>query len=283
MYRLSGKLIAGAAATAGVVGAVGAVGAATSLGVKHLLMRQADLARAVIGKPLGEIAPDADKTYKKSYGGKPIQLLMLGDSIAAGLGAEEPNGTPGARLAKKLGKTAKRPVRLTTGAVVGSETSRVMEQLERLPETYHADVAVLVVGGNDVIHRVPISESAKQLAEIIATLREQGVPVVVGTCPDIGALRAVPQPLRALGSRVSRQLGAAQSQAALEAGAYVVNLSKVVRPFFITNPDEMFSLDRFHPSTLGYRRTAEAMLPSVLAALGINDDVPFGHKAPPLS
>ncbi len=42
----------------------------------------------------------------------------------------------------------------------------------------------------------------------------------------------------------------------------------------------MFSLDRFHPSAHGYKRTAKAMLPSVLAALGVVADVPFGHHAP---
>ena len=54
----------------------------------------------------------------------------------------------------------------------------------------------------------------------------------------------------------------------------------MVGPFFITQPDEMFALDRFHPSGAGYRRTAKAMLPSVLAALGYADSVPFGHHAP---
>jgi lysophospholipase L1-like esterase len=42
----------------------------------------------------------------------------------------------------------------------------------------------------------------------------------------------------------------------------------------------MFSLDRFHPSALGYKRTAKAMLPSVLAALGLEPEVPFGHRPP---
>jgi hypothetical protein len=42
----------------------------------------------------------------------------------------------------------------------------------------------------------------------------------------------------------------------------------------------MFSLDRFHPSEKGYKRTAKAMLPSVLAALGERDEVPWGHHAP---
>jgi hypothetical protein len=42
----------------------------------------------------------------------------------------------------------------------------------------------------------------------------------------------------------------------------------------------MFSLDQFHPSAHGYKRTAKAMLPSVLAALGVVQDLPFGHHAP---
>ena len=63
-------------------------------------------------------------------------------------------------------------------------------------------------------------------------------------------------------------------------GARAVSLAHVVGPFFITNPDEMFSLDRFHPSAHGYKRTAKAMLPSVLAAIGVRDEVPFGHHAP---
>ena len=153
-------------------------------------------------------------------------------------------------------------------------------QLASLPATYVPDVAVIVVGGNDVTHRVPVAESVRHLVAAVDDLRARGAEVVVGTCPDLGALRPVPQPLRALGSRASRQLAAAQRAAALEHGARVVSLAHVVGPFFITNPDEMFSLDRFHPSAHGYKRTAKAMLPSVLAALGVVQELPFGHHAP---
>jgi lysophospholipase L1-like esterase len=279
MERVDSRLLGAVALTAGVAGAVGALGAAAGVGARHLLKRQAATARALIGKPLGDVAPQADKRYRKRYG-DPIRLLVLGDSIAAGLGAQDGGGTLGARLAKKVAKQTHRSVDLTTGAVVGTETSQVMAQIERLPPAYRADVAVLIVGGNDVIHRVPVGESVTHLAEVVERLRDRGTPVVVGTCPDLGALRAVPNPLRALGSRVSRQLAAAQAEAALNTGAHVVSLAKVVGPFFITNPDEMFSLDRFHPSELGYRRTAEALLPSVLMALGVADTVPFGHAIP---
>ena len=52
------------------------------------------------------------------------------------------------------------------------------------------------------------------------------------------------------------------------AGAHAVSLAHVVGPFFITNPEEMFSLDRFHPSSLGYKRTAQALLPQYVSTVG---------------
>jgi lysophospholipase L1-like esterase len=259
------------------IAAAGALaGAAVARGVLH---RQAAVARRIIGKPLGELAPKADRTWKKKYGA-PIDLLLVGDSIAAGLGAERPKDTLGGRLAKALAKTTGRAVRLRTVARVGAESSMLGEQLAGLPAAYRPDVAVIVVGGNDVTHRVPVADSAKHLEEAVLALRERGAGVVVGTCPDLGALRPVPQPLRSLGSRASRQLAMAQEVAAIRAGAHTVSLAHVVGPFFITNPDEMFSLDRFHPSAVGYKRTAKAMLPSVLAALGLEVTLPFGHRVP---
>ena len=266
--------------TGTLLGGAAVVGGALGVGARAMLRRQAAVARGLIGKPLGEDAPVADRVFKKSYGRR-VELVVLGDSIAAGLGAELPDKTLGARLAKGIAKQAHRSVRLTTLARVGSETSGLADQLAMLPADVRPDVAVIVVGGNDVTHRVPVADSVRQLVACIDGLQELGCAVVVGTCPDLGALRPVPQPLRALGSRASRQLANAQRDAALQRGARAVSLAHVVGPFFITNPDEMFSLDRFHPSAHGYKRTAKAILPSVLAAIGVRDEVPFGHHAPP--
>lgn len=257
----------------------GAAGLGLTAGGRWLLLRQAGIARGIIGKPLGEDALNADRLYKKRYG-DPIELLILGDSIAAGLGAEFPRETLGARLSRKLAKEVHRSVRLRTAAIVGAESSRLPDQMASLPKRYRADVAVIIIGGNDVTHRIPVNEAVGYLADCVRALRERGTEVVVGTCPDLGALTPVPQPLRTLGARASRQLALAQQEAAIAAGARVVSLATVVGPFFITNPEEMFSLDRFHPSSLGYKRTAQAMLPSILAALGARDEVPFGHLAP---
>jgi lysophospholipase L1-like esterase len=246
-----------------------ATGAA--IGGRGVLRRQAALARAQIGKPLGEEALAADRTWKKKYGDR-IDLLVLGDSIAAGLGAELPRQTLGARLARKLAKRTGRAVRLHTAAVVGAESSALADQLATLPASYRPDVAVVIVGGNDVTHRIPVSESVDHLVACVRALQERGTRVVVGTCPDLGALRPVPQPLRALASRASRQLAAAQARAVLAQGAHVVSLADTVGPFFISHPDEMFSLDRFHPSSLGYKRTAQALTPHLVEAVHTGQD-----------
>jgi lysophospholipase L1-like esterase len=250
----SGLLVAGLLVTGAAVGGRG------------LLRKQAATARELIGKPLGEEKLSADRTWKKKHGNR-IDLLFLGDSIAAGLGADMPRQTLGARLARKLAKNTGRAVRLHTAAIVGAESSALADQLASLPASYSPDVAVVIVGGNDVTHRVPVSESVDHLANCVRSLHDRGTRVVVATCPDLGLLRAVPQPLRVLGSRASRQLAAAQARAVLPLGAQVVSMADTVGPLFASDPEEMFSLDRFHPSSLGYKRTAQAMLPHLLEAL----------------
>lgn len=251
------------ATSAAVAGAI-AFGA---LVARSVLTRQAALARVRIGKPLGESALAADRVWRPKLVGAPLDLLVVGDSIAAGLGAQRPKDVLGARLSKGIADFLHRPVRLRTVAVVGAESKDLADQLDRLPADYRADAAVIIVGGNDVTHRTPVSSAASDLEAAVRRLSDTGAVVVVGTCPDLGALRPVPQPLRALGAQASRQLAHAQASAARRAGARVVSLRRAVGPMFIENPDDMFSIDRFHPSALGYRRTADALVPEIVAAL----------------
>ncbi|WP_372968232.1 SGNH/GDSL hydrolase family protein [Microbacterium sp.] len=248
--------------------AVVTIGAAVTvaLGIRAVLTHQAAVARRRIGKPLGEQSIDADRVWRRSLEGEPIDLLVLGDSVAAGLGAERRKETLGGRLAKGLGRRMRRPVHLRTAAVVGSESPDLAAQVASLSTDYAPHVAVIVVGGNDVTHRIPIPVSVLHLRETILQLRARGTEVVVGTCPDLGALRPVPQPLRRLIASMSRRLAEAQAEAAHASGAHPVDLRRAVGPLFFDDPDAMFSLDRFHPSPLGYRRTAEVLLPAVCAA-----------------
>ena len=235
-------------------------------GFRLALTQQAALARRRIGKPLGEESLDADRIWQRALDGEPIDLVLVGDSLAAGLGAEHRKETLGGRLAKAMARRLHRPVRLRTAAVVGSESPDLPAQLDALEPDYRPHVAVIVVGGNDVTHRLPVALSAQHLHEAIRRLRATGAEVVVGTCPDLGALRAVPQPLRRIASSLSRRLAEIQDETARQAGAEPVDLRRAVGPMFFDEPEAMFSLDRFHPSALGYRRTADALLPAACRA-----------------
>lgn len=259
MSRVRAALVVGAAASAAVV-----------FGGRALLTRQAAIARQRIGKPLGEDSLDADRVWTRSLDGDPLELLILGDSLAAGLGAEHRKQTLGGRIAKATAKRMQRPVRLRTAAVVGSESSALAGQLDSLPEGYRADVAVIVVGGNDVTHLVQPWIAAEQLEQTIIRLQDAGVGVVIGSCPDLGTLQPVPQPLHALLSRMSRRLALEQTKVAWRTGAVPVDLREAVGPAFREQSEEMFSLDRFHPSAAGYRRTAEALVPAVVMLLESN-------------
>ena len=249
-----------------MVAAVGVVAATAVVGVRQLLRAQARAARTAIGKPLGEQAFHPDRTYRRKHG-RPVTLVLLGDSIAAGLGATRQRHTLGVQLAKRVGKATGRAVRLVPLAEVGAESSWLARQVDSLADDLVPDVAVVIVGGNDVTHRVRVADSVASLEDAVLALRERGAEVVVGTCPDLGALVLVRQPLRRLAGQASRRLAAAQRDATIRSGGHPVSLGDLAGPRFVTEPEEMFALDRFHPSGAGYRRLARALLPTVLACL----------------
>src|SRR5690606_25484658 len=63
--------------------AIGAASVSAAVGIRFVLTRQAAIARRRIGKPLGEQSIDADRVWRRALDGDPVQLLVLGDSVAA--------------------------------------------------------------------------------------------------------------------------------------------------------------------------------------------------------
>lgn len=256
-----GRLVARTA-----LGAAGtAAASATLAGLGYgLIQAEAKLTRHIVGNPF-DGAPDDDGVYGAAPG-DPVQLLVLGDSTAAGMGADNRWQTIGAILSGGLAAIMGRPVELTNEAVVGAESSDLSAQLSRaLARVDQPDVAVILVGANDVTHRIDRAVSVKHLQRTVRYLQTLSIPVVVATCPDLGTVEPVPFPLNRLLRQWSRELATAQTVAAVEAGARTVSLGDLLGPEFAASPSIMFSQDRFHPSPAGYARVASALLPSVAA------------------
>jgi lysophospholipase L1-like esterase len=231
-----------------------------------LLLGQAKLARRTVGPPSAS-PPVGDGVYG-SGDGPPLVLGMLGDSSAAGLGVQEAWETPAVVLATGLSAVAHRPVRLISAARVGARSPHLLEQAEKIRPAY-PDIVVVMIGANDVTSRTRPSEAVEHLGRAVRQLRAEGAEVVVCTCPDLGTVEPIAQPLRLVARVWSRQLAAAQTIAVVEAGGRTVSLGDVLGPEFAARPTEMFSADRFHPSAAGYAAAASVTLPSVCAALGL--------------
>ncbi|WP_067822168.1 SGNH/GDSL hydrolase family protein [Actinomadura kijaniata] len=266
LRAFTARRIATAAAYGG--GGITALGGLTF----GLVLAEARLARKIIlATPNGD-PPVADGFYGLSLPGDPLAFAMLGDSTAAGLGVRSADETPAALLAAGLSSLADRPVWLTNVAKSGSRSEALAWQVERalLAEP---DVAVIMIGANDVTARVPPAESVRHLAEAVTRLRAAGCEVVVGTCPDLGSVKPLMQPLRWIARRASRQLAAAQTIAVVERGGRTVSLGDLLGHEFAADPREMFSADRYHPSGRGYASAAAAVLPAMAAALGLEPDM----------
>ena len=256
--------------TAGRVlgGVTGALAGLTALSA-GLLLRQAADARRII--PLAEAPPPrGDGLYGAKFGGKPLSMVILGDSSAAGYGVHRPRETPGALLATGVSRRLHRPVRLHRLAVVGSMSSGLPYQVDAALE-YTPEVAIILIGGNDVTHISDRAAAVRHLGDAVRRLRAVGCKVVVGTCPDIGAIQPIKPPLRWLARKWSRDLAAAQTVAVVEAGGRTVSLGNLLGPIFEADPGRMFSSDHFHPSVEGYARAAAVVMPTLMASLGEDD------------
>jgi lysophospholipase L1-like esterase len=232
-----------------------------------LLREEARAARRrVEGRGVTLDPPSGDGIYGHRRG-KPLVFAVLGDSTAVGLGVERASETPGVLVAAGLAELAERPVRLVRLAVSGAESWELEPQVDRaLLE--QPDVALIMIGANDVTTRTKTAVAVRHLEDAVRRLIAAGCEVVVGTCPDLGTIRPIAQPLRLLARKWSRELAEAQTIAVVEAGGRTVSLGSLLGPTFASDRS-MFSKDEFHPSALGYAQAAAVLLPSVADAVGV--------------
>lgn len=270
-------------AALGTVITLGGVGAAAG-GLISLILSQSRSARRVVEQRSPIVGPPTGDGVYGDFPGVPINVTVLGDSSAVGLGVDSTNETPGVLIASALSDLALRPVNFTRLAWIGAKSRDLDVQVRiSLEESPDLDLAIIMIGANDVTTRTRPSVSVRFLFEAVTRLKQTGCEVVVATCPDLGTIRPVRQPLRFIARRWSRQLAALQTVAVVQAGGRTVSLGAILGPAFARDP-EMFSADEFHPSAEGYAAAAAVILPTAAAVLGLwpagaqPRDRPFGKE-----
>jgi lysophospholipase L1-like esterase len=192
----------------------------------------------------------------------PLRLLVLGDSIAFGTGVLRPEDALGPRLTAALAADGF-DVDLHVLAVPGAVSADLARQVRRA-EPLAADLAVVVIGANDLARFVPAPQAAASLGAAVTALRSAGTHVVVVPAPDMSSVPLVPPAFRPVVRAASALLQAHQAAAVESAGGTFAEVAEVGR-LFSTDPT-MFSADRYHPSSAGYASIAQAVAPAVVAA-----------------
>lgn len=257
-------------ATTALVGSTAAL-----TGFYGTVLAEAVLARKAIGVT-DERPPSPDGLYGDDLPGEPVRVLVAGDSAAVGYGTERADQTPPGLIGIGLTHLLGAPVDVRSVAVVGAVTADLPAQLE-LGLEHKPDVVVIVVGANDVTHRVRPGLAARQLGEVVRELTSRDIEVVVGTCPDLGLVRPLQQPLRWYAHRISTRLAKLQTVAVARNGGRAVSLGELLGRLFLEHHDVMFGADRFHPSATGYANMVGVLLPAITGSLREHETgrVPF--------
>jgi lysophospholipase L1-like esterase len=242
----------------------GTVGGAAIIAAQAVLARTRRYAQPELGLAL--------RTSIGPAGAAPLRLVLLGDSTALGVGVDRVADTIGGQLAQLLADGAGpaqpvrgRQVQLSSVGVSGSRSTDLATQVARALLGDRPDVAVILIGANDATGLRRPAEAAVYLGAAVRRLRDAGVEVVVGTCPDLGAVRAIDPPLRQIVGWLGRRVASAQARAVQEAGGTVVDLATETGAVFRADAGTL-CYDGFHPSADGYRVWAHALLPAVATA-----------------
>ena len=163
-----------------------------------LLLSPLLVAQAMVTRARMPRLPEAAGAREGMVGrGSPLRLLMLGDSSAAGVGVAEQSQALAGYLPKALAKQAGVRVQWRLVAQSGLTSAQCLLQIEsRAP--FNADVAVVVLGVNDVVDQIPSHHAIAARSAIANRLRNaHGVAhVVFAPLPPVHYFPALPQPLR---------------------------------------------------------------------------------------
>jgi len=193
--------------------------------------------------------------------GEPVlRLLVTGDSSAAGVGARTQREALARPLAERLAHRMNGVVRWQLIAQSGLTSEGVLHKLvhERPRE---ADVAVIVVGVNDITKDVPLAFALRQRQFIADWLRvHAGVRhVVFPALPEMEMFPAVPKPLAWYVGQAARRNNRAQKRwAAPLPGISHLAMDGVAHP-------DLFCDDGFHPAPALYARVADRLTDHIVA------------------
>jgi lysophospholipase L1-like esterase len=230
---------------------------ATRIAFGPLLMAQARrLRRAALELP----EPRGPRRGTVGQGATALRLLVAGDSSAAGVGARTQRDALARPLAENLARRLGGAVRWQLIAQSGLTSEGVLQKLKQ-ERPHPADVAVIIVGVNDITKEVPLAFALRQRQQLADWLHiHAGVKeVVFPALPELELFPALPKPLAWYAGQAARRNNRAQQRwAAPLQGVSHLAMDGLAHP-------SLFCEDGFHPAPALYARVADRLADHIAA------------------
>jgi lysophospholipase L1-like esterase len=191
--------------------------------------------------------------------GAPVKLAVLGDSLAAGVGASQLADSLPYQLGS-LSMEAGHPTKVADLGTSGATLADLLaEQIPALPDE-HANLIVVVIGANDVLRDTLSATYQNEFQRLVASLVALHVRTVILNVPALQETPAIPLAYKMSAGQRARQLNQIERQALTNTNLvpfdlYTYSSSKLLANSNLLSPDE------FHPNDAGYKLLAQAIFP----------------------
>ena len=208
--------------------------------------------------------------------GDRLRMVVLGDSTTAGVGVDRPEDSLPYHLAERMAATERRAVHVVSYGWAGARVADLVRQQlpralqplrasEAVPFLPGADIVAVVIGSNDATHRTTPGRFRADLRTTLTGIRDAApeARIVLAGIPSFrGALRGV-EPLIFLTDQYARLLRPIGRSEAARVGAAYADLAAEL-PERLRGRSDIFSLDRFHPSSVGYAAWADVIADALI-------------------
>jgi lysophospholipase L1-like esterase len=196
-----------------------------------------------------------------------LRIVAVGDSSLTAPGIEDPDDAWLRRLARDY--AVRHRVELRSLGVGGSLAGDVVAGPLAAAVAMQPDVAVVSVGGNDVIRAVSLRSFAASLERIVSRLEGASGAVVLIGVGDLGAIPRLPPLLRPLLTQRSALFDRVCDRVAATHERTVKTQARRPRDAALRGDLSLFAADQFHASAAGHAMFAAATAPAFEEAYGL--------------
>lgn len=190
------------------------------------------------------------KTREFGTAGKKIKYMIIGDSTAAGQGADYEKGIA-VLTSEHLAKSYS--VEMVNTSISGVQIEDVITDQLPVVEKYKPDITLATVGANNVIHLTPPWIIENQLNKLIHRLQEINpqMKIIFTASPEMGAIPRFMQPLRWFAGLYTTIVNNVFYSVIEKNNLILAPIAQKTGPLF-KKDESLFAQDKFHPNEKGY-------------------------------